>query len=135
MMTGDVCFRERYRHPIPRTSRRLLLTQADVAGWIHLLIRHAVSDVDLCTDLDSSSRRYMKISAGIVRGPGQTDKQFVLPVGHFRCFGWPQCTPGQKERCTHHVELEAVCPTGCQANRDVWTFHISKTHDDAREGI
>src|SRR5712691_11788453 len=91
-----------------------------------MLIRHAVSDVDLRTDLDSSSRRYMKISAGIVRGPGQTDKQFVLPVGHFRCFGWPRCTPGQKERCTHHVELEAVCPTGCQANRDVWTFHISK---------
>src|SRR6267154_5349805 len=24
MMTGDVCFRGRYRHPIPRTSRRLL---------------------------------------------------------------------------------------------------------------
>ena len=23
-MTGDVCFRGRYRHPIPRTSRRLL---------------------------------------------------------------------------------------------------------------
>jgi class 3 adenylate cyclase len=38
------------------------------------VIRCAISDVDLCTDLDSSPRRYMKISAGIVRGSRQTDK-------------------------------------------------------------
>jgi len=76
----------------------------------------------------------MKISAW------QSSEDRARPInslsasGHFRCFGWPQRTPGQKERCTHHVELEPYVPTGRQAHWDVWTFHISKTHDDTREG-
>src|SRR5260370_33931140 len=80
--------------PVPQNifpvslRRELLEKRAGSTGFS----QHAVSDGDLRPDLDSSSRRYMKISAGIVRGPGQTDKQFVLPVGHFRCFGWPQRT-------------------------------------------
>jgi hypothetical protein len=72
----------------------------------------ARSNGDLRADLDGAARRNVKISTGIIRRPGKKNKKSVLPARHFGLRRRPQTSPGQKKRCAHHVEFEAVAAAG-----------------------
>jgi hypothetical protein len=90
--TNDVCFRERYRHQIPRTSRRILTQRrhwpaAQTAAGTH------AAEMDHRHNAFASSRRcccQLFLNAGIVRGIDVGDCKGTLTVNlHNRWAGHP----------------------------------------------
>src|SRR4051812_14317863 len=113
-------------------------------GWIALLAlamkrdtaqprRVAVSDNDLRPYLDGAPRGNVEISAGVIGGPGEVDKQLLLPARHPRLRCRPQRPAGQKERRAHHVELQTRRPARCEADGDIRALHVAEADRDRGE--